>query len=351
MEPSRQETLEFIQSLDPVTGQPTKHLANRGVTKQLMTAKVAIHEDDLLDEISVDYFEDEGGQYTVFPSVLNERAFYIVSVPANNMHLIEYEGSIYQLDMKARKARPFLNASVSGYDRKRAIQDKNTICWGTAVSVNPAGTKAIFSTNRLALTKQDDNSDRYYEIWFKDLVTGEERFAADGCYQSVLAWDGDVVYLAKHELIQGEVGSVAAKSVVALNLKSGEQQVVLYGIVYCAATYPYVVYTTVDNSLEVLNVQNGTKEIVPGLQYEKYESVISTTGSKYVLVAAVPKRTSHIRDIVIINTEALQARVFSGDDKVVFQRYGFVDANTISLTVMHDNNVEETYIINLQEWR
>ena len=357
-QPGQAEVLDFVQALDritgrpsvdPVTGQP-KQLVNKGVNRQLKTATVDVFEGELIGKVSVDYFEDSDGQQTVFTSAQNQRPAYIVPIPIGNKFLMEYEGSLYLIDLREKKASPFLSLSLSGYEESNAKDWR--ISWGTLASVNPAGTTVLFTTNRLSLIKQDDNFDRHYQIWIKDLVSGEERHVADGTYQRVLGWDGDIVYLAEHEIVQER----AAESVVALNLSTGEQQVLLRGLVSCAATYPFLVYTTYDSTLdvsalEVLNILDGNKKTIPGLKYDRYESIASTPRSKFVLIIAQPSRTSHTRDVVILDTETLQTRILPGDEETVFRNYGFVDANTITVTVARGDNEEETYIVGLQEGR
>lgn len=341
IEPGVKEKQEFAKSFDPVTAQPTTKLKNKGYNKELKTATIEFKEDGNSVELTFDYIEDNG-KYSIFKNPDKVGQYIITPIPNSKLNLLEFYGSVYTLDMKAKQIKKFLKDEVNNYNIKDALKyGPGKIYWGSNINVSPQGTKVIFMTNRKGIGTNSENLDVYYETWVKDIVTGEEKPVNSYSYIEVLTWESENSVILNRNF-----------SAIRLNVENGKEEVLVEDTELLAASFPHLVYYKPGQVPVVLNLKDHTEKAVDGIKYDLLCNFVSTQGVNKVIIAASPKRTESTRDLVVLDLETLEYKVLRDDGDRTLLRYSIVDSDTILVTVgRKSTGEEETYTIKIRELR
>ncbi|MFF2089520.1 hypothetical protein [Paenibacillus sp. NPDC058174] len=326
------EKKEIVDSLDPLSNRPTKVLDSKSIQNENTTHNVRLQEDGLDDELVI-LTAKKNGKSIALPNP--DRGYTVTNVPGTEQAIIGYNGSLYLLDISNDQAqiKKFLMDQVQGYDKnkimKRATEKEGEfVLWGTEPSVNPKGTKVVFSTNR--------SSENDGELWVKDLISGKEK--SIGSPGAVLAWDDqDHVYLQSGPLT------------VQRNTDSGESTTLLSDWVNSVTiSYPYMVYSPDENKLIIQNLKSKEEKSV-GLN-GVVRKIVSTPQGLCFAMMMLLDATAPGMEIIILNAETGEIKTIKEPKNAFFEEISWLDAEHLLIATREPGTTNQsTYEVNIHK--
>ncbi|MGM8215345.1 TolB family protein [Bacillaceae bacterium W0354] len=282
-------------------------------------------------ELTFEY-KIEKGEPVILPKPPSEKKQYQVTpIPNSDKSIIEFEGSLYSLDLKNGKIEILLNDEYKGQTfsemKKGLIQESNNpnafVWWGTRPSVSPDGSHLIFNTNR----RQGEE-----QVWFKDLTTGEERPITSLSTINVIGW------VSNQEFI-GESFS----EIFHVNVKN--DSILSYGqATSIGVSHSYVVIQQELGSIQIIDLDKETNHTFVDDQLNRVSHMTLYEHSPWIALVNMPDERTPLYELLVINLEELKIKRFDINKKQIPIVLKWLDSDTLLLTVKDERTEKEEKI-------
>jgi len=341
-DPVANDKQELIDSIDPKTGQPTKEIDYKIINGQKEVKKMLFNHDGKSTELTFSYVKNNG-MYNIInePGKYTEQ-YFVTQMPKSKKNIIEFNDSIYLLDIENSSISKLLKDEVDGYDIKKAIaysEEKGVITWASNPSFNLYGTKMVFYTQRNVLKDGDSNG----EFWVKDLLTGDEKFLCKKNF-SVLGWD------TEDNLYVDSFGSLEK-----INANNGESRIIVPKSSVCALSYPYILYQVERGHLNIVNlVTNKETEFKHEALYRVgFFRVNKEADSPWILMLNIPESDESLNtmpklNVVFLNLKTMETKVLPEPSNSQIRDCNWMGEGIVLVNVWDKSiNSEITYTINI----
>ncbi|MBD2846997.1 hypothetical protein IDH44_17505 [Paenibacillus sp. IB182496] len=332
--PGEKEKNSVINSIDSITGNPTKEL-DAFVDKGIITIETIQFNDGKENQLLKFYgIETELGRK---PISINDEPYILTEVPNQNYSLIEYKGNLYSVDLNRKLISPVLKNEVNNYKKKDLDQlyiEGIVPSWGGDAHVSLDGNYILFHTTRNLIYNQNYNG----EMWIKDLSSGSEKKVMDGGY-SFIGWAQD-----KEAII------FRSEKIELVNLVDGSISVLADFALTSGVAFPYLVYQDEYEKVNILNLENNE---IRQLEFEPLNQVAfirTIRNSPWALVLNAPDKMEAARTLEIINLETLEIKHLDEPESQLILDSQWITEDQFMIHTRHLNTGAETsYITNLNE--
>lgn len=334
--PSNRDKADLVKSIDPVTDKPTHRLQNKA--EGLVTKTIRMNHDGYSVDLEFDYVSRNGMIVLLPRSSHKPGAGYsaIVPLPNTNKSVIEFEGSLYVVDVEHDTIDKLLKDQVGGYSIEEAKAKSKQpsasggdsfVWWGHRPSINPSGTILVFGTTR---SGRD-------EVWVKDLASGEEKAFIQGAINPV-GWVNDQEFVASSfgHLQKIHVGNGNSESLGDMNP--------------FAVSSPYLVGQQSGGAVEFVDLSTGDSRTL------KHESLVRVSGiaisvqNLSVAILCLPNPQTPKHELLVVNMKDLTTKRLDVPEGKVGHTMHWQDDQTLLLTLSDlQTRDEETIVVEIEK--
>ena len=281
----------------------------------------------------VEYFEKDGQKKPINNTLYG----YNLLKLNEDLYLIDDNFNIYQLNMRTMEIDMLVNGSDSNITLDSEEYKKlSWPIWATNPIISPDKKFMLFYTTR-------DASILEGETILKNLTTGNEQKIADGQCFFVGNSEANEVYVKNREILckinfeQCAISKETDEYMLAPIIK-----------------YPYLAYFNNDEALIVKNLNTGENHTISPFD-PKLGNPIGTDLNKddsieNILFLYQPNSESLATTICVLDPKKMTYKEIVLNAKTMLQTYGWIDKNTLSLSVIQIGPAsEETYIVDLNK--
>lgn len=326
-----------IDSIDPVTGMPSKQLdpAQPINGEKIDQVRIVQQFENSIIDLTFDVaYRDK------HPVILtnSDKPYILKSIPNSDETLIEYQENLYIINVQNKTIDKALADRVEQYeinDVLDKISQKKVenlgLTWGRNANFNADGTKMIYYSNRNTAFNDQYNG----ELWLKDWTTGEEMAITE--WKRPIGWGED-----------NEIFASAGYSIVRINLTSSEVTPIIDHYSQVGFSYPYIIYQVAEGELFVLNLDTNETKQVESTSLHLIRNIFTIDNSISVLLENAPYRTTYGRTLLLLHLETHELIPLDFPSNVHFQHAQWINSEQLLVTaVKEDMTTQESYIYEL----
>lgn len=330
--PNQKQKEKVVKSIDPITGRPTIKLEKmRPVNEMKQTMTIPFHHDRISDQLDISYVIRDGKPYFI-----NDRSFYIHQKPSVDVAILEYEFSLYTVDLEQRKISKLLKDQVNGLDiEKDFLASKNkrqgfVPKWGVAPEMNNSGTKMLF----YRYLKEGEPG----QIWVKDLLSGDEKPIYTGPFTFV-GWGKDSLAYIED-----------SGQIIEINLETGEYRVKVERTISSSTVVdPYLLYQENRGELTIVHLDTNERNVFDRVKVGRVGFMKPNEKNNTVILYHSPNYKLDY-ELIVLHLDTLQFVVIPPPENVEIMdaewhtEYSFL-VHTRELGIKD----EKTYLIDLNQ--
>jgi hypothetical protein len=266
-----------------------------------------------------------------------EEGYELVAIPNRDAYVLEYSGSLYELDAAGSKISKMLSDNTSGYDfqslQAKRIEDLSLI-WGEKASVSPNGEFLVYHSNRDAVKNGSGNG----QLWVKNLRTNSEQAVYNGGFEVVGWGQNNDVFLRDQDKLARVNLADNTTSIVKANVS-----------LETVVTYPFLVLPELGKiSITDIN-SNQTVSITDGIG--RTDLILPDTSSNRIAIKHYPDPNSFDNNIVVVTDPSKASfKLVSPENGYTIDTFSWVDADTLLVVAIKKGSIEqETYTVNINQ--
>jgi hypothetical protein len=320
-----QQRKDVVNSIDPKTDKASKQLFNQAPVLLKIERQMNLDGNDSI--LTFNYVKQKGKAIALPLPVHKPGAGYqLFQYPNSSTELMEFEGSIYVLDLEKGSISKLLHDITGPHSIQEAKQKPKQkveegdpfVWWGSRPSVNPSGTKMVFYTNR---SGQDG-------IWVKDLVTGDEHFLMTSAL-TVEGWASDTEFIAN-----------SFSEVLKVNIETGELN--SFGDVGTfEVSLPNLIIQKDVGSMLFKNLNTGDERTYSQEGLGRVNHMATLDGLSTIAVLNQPDPMQPYYNLFIIDPSDFTTKFLDIPTDKILLAIRWIDKNTLLLTVQNQTTNDE----------
>lgn len=335
-------------SIDPVTAIPTKKftpdvynlnddltVTEAGTKKQ---KKIKFDLDKKKALLSFEYIEKDD-KIVEIPNEDND--YRVISIPNSTKNILEYNDSLYSLDLVHGSIENLLNDTYEGYTQEalRTKEEKQHIAnfsltWAERATINPNGKYLLFFSNRNDIAT--GNSGGSGQIWVKDLQTNVETPIYNS-WVEVAGWGLDnKVYVKDFDRLI-EIDYVHHTSSIVKENSS----------VVLTVAYPYVIDAQL-GEIVVSNLRTGTSTTYSD-GIGRVDMIVPNNAKTQVAMLNMGNPNKGGYEIVVIkNFEKMEVQKIQPDTDYDFDNLSWIDDHRLMAISRKLGSIEQkSYVVDV----
>ncbi|WP_127508034.1 hypothetical protein [Paenibacillus humicus] len=334
---------DIIDSIDPVSGKAAKEHPS----KAAKLTEAGIEVDKNKKEKTIDFDFDGKKTKLKFSSVANgkkevvlpnsEEGYQLTPIANQSGYVLDYNGSLYGLDIAEGKIAKMLSDTVGEYDRetleKKQIENLPLV-WGGRARVNPKGEFMIFFSNREAV----ENGRGDGQLWVKNFKTQEQFPAFSGGYEFIGWGEGNQAFIRSQDTIFG------------IDLENRKQSIVQDHVSpESVVSYPYLVIPEL-KSVKVASLTSKKElSLVEGIG--RVDMILADIASPKFAMLNFPDPTSFNTNIIVVtDPENAATKVISPDAGSVIETFSWIDSeNLLVVALKKGTTAQVSYVVNINK--
>lgn len=335
-QPTAQEKLEVANSIDPISGLPTKEIIPKADKKEVKFKQLKVEDSDI--RIDIPYVKEKDKDVIIYDYNAD---YSILAIPDSDEYLIDYQENIYITDLSSGKIKKYLKDEVLGYK----IEDIANFyfeyigipSWGHTIEFSPTGKFLLYYTERGMMNGEEDGG-----IWIKSTETGEE-------YPTQYKGGYSLGWLDENTAIFDDLNS----SIVTLNTINGQvDEVLTIGHAGIAMMGNILLIEPLEeNRLITYNFEdNSYGEIVLPEMVNRVASIMPSEGS-WVALTYYEDNDVNWPAIALYNLETGIWKNIPVTEGMSYNQVSWYDTSTLIVnTCSTDGNMtEDSYTVNIDE--
>jgi hypothetical protein len=341
--PSLQEKDKVTSSIEPKSGKATYEAESKAygfegknfIDIQEQTKQINFKFDDKNIPLVFKYIS-KNNKTIILPNP-NE-GYVITPIPKSSKYVLQYNESLYLLDVENSSITALLKDQVGGYDRQvlgeKKIEDL-VLSWGERANVNFKGNKLVFYTNRKMVQTENGNG----EVWVKDLNTDEEKPIFNGGVSNFLGWDSqDNVYIQQ------------GYKIVKVNTTQGDTKVITENAsLESKMMYPYLLIPST-GKVELYNLETGDIKVYQDQSVNRINYISVQPESRLAALQNYSQDGSGESEILVLNVDTLRTKIIQAPPNTFLEEFDWADPHNLLVTILKKGTKDqETYLIELND--
>jgi hypothetical protein len=332
--PDNQQRKDVVNSIDPKTNKASKQLFNQAPGLLKKEIQMNLDGNDII--LTFNYVKQKGKAIALpLPGHKPGAGYQLFPYPNSSKELMEFEGSIYVLDLEKGSIEKLLHDITGPYSIQEAKQKSKQkveegdpfVWWGSRPSVNPSGTKMVFYTNRSGEG----------QIWVKDLVTGDERSLMKSAL-TVKGWASDTEFIAS-----------SFSEALKVNIETGKS--ISFGDAGTfEISFPYLIVQKNEGSLSFINLNTGEEKVYSKDRLGFVNNMASLAGLSTIAVLNQLDGTKPLFNLFIIDPSDFSTKILDIPSDKIALAIRWLDKNTLLLTIRDQTtNDEESVFVDIDQ--
>jgi hypothetical protein len=262
--------------------------------------------------------------------------YVIKPIPNNSKYVLQYNSSLYLLDVENSNITALLKDQIGGFD-KQVLSEKKVddlvLSWGESANVNFKGNKIVFYTNRKMVQEEKGTG----EIWVKDLNTNEEKPIFNGGVSNFLGWDAqDNVYIQQGYKIV-KVNTILGDSKVITENASLESKMM----------YPYILIP-LTGKVELYNLETNETKVYEDTNLNRINYISVQPESRLAALQNYPLDGSGESEILVLNVDTLQTKKIQAPPDTFLEEFDWANPYNLLVTILKKGTKnQDTYLIEM----
>jgi hypothetical protein len=333
--PDNQQRKDVIKSINPETNNASMQVFNQAPGLFKKEIQMNLDGNDII--LTFDYVKQNNINVALpLPDHKPGAGYQLYPYPNSSKELIEFDGSIYVLDIEKGSIQKLLHDITGTYSiqvakqiSKQKVEEGDPfVWWGSRPSVNPSGTMMVFYTNRSGVD----------EIWVKDLLSGDER----PLLKSVLTVKG---WISETEFIASSFSEI-----IKVNVETSES--ISFGDAGAfEISFPNLVYQLDVGSILFENLNTGEVRSYSKEELGRITQMATWEGHSIIALINQPDRSQPQFKLYTIDSgDFMTKKIDIPTDKVPLA-IRWINKNTILLIVQDQNtNDEESLFVDIDKF-
>ncbi len=336
---------EISDSIDPVTGKSTKEF---NIKSGQLSKDGSLEIDDKKNEKTIEFNMDGKELRLKFHYVLksnknivlpnSEEGYQLSPIPNSDQYLIEYNGSLYQLDIKNSKITKVLSDQVDAFEyttlKNKKVEDL-PLAWGERPYYSPNGDYLIYYSNRNAVKNGGGNG----QLWVKNFKNNNEKAVYDGGFEFAGWGESSQVFIRDNNKL------------VEINLEDSSNKVIQDNVALeTLVVYPFVIAPELGN-INITDMKtNETHSINEGVG--RADMLLADPSGSHIAIKNYPDPNSFDTNILVLDDlkNAASFKKISPDDGYVIDSFSWVDSENLLVVVIKKGTIEQSsYLVNINE--
>lgn len=269
---------------------------------------------------------------------VNDEEYYIpFKIPKKSSYILQYNNSLYLLDIEEGVITSLLQdkEEYNKKDLREYDAEGFSAIWGENPSISPNGDRLTYYTNRNFLTNKKKDG----EIWFLNMVTGEEYSLGEIGYISI-GWGGNEnVYYLDYD-----------HNIVKINTTTREKEIIFKKApIETRMSYPIMLLPRY-NSIEIFNLEDNSQATISNNNIGVVSNIILNGDSK-ALFCNQPDDSEPYTNLILLDIRNKILSCYNIPYKASIENYGWIDDNNIFVSVRESGSIEQyTYILSINDF-
>ena len=335
---------QIADSIDPVTGKPTEEFTVRtGELRKDNSLEVSNIQNRKSIEFNMDgkkatlnyYFVKSGQKNVVLPN--SEENYQLTSIPNSGQYVMDYNGSIYQLDIESSKLTKILSDNVKEYEYSTLKSKKVEglpLIWGERPHFSPNGEYMIYYSNRNAVKDGKGNG----QLWMKGLKDNIEEPVYDGGFEFAGWGQSNEVFIRD------------GSNLVEINLEERSSRVVQENISPEAmVAYPYIISPEL-GEINLSRVDSKDTRSIHGVG--RADMLLVDPSGQHIAIKNYPAPESFDNNILILDSVGTSEtfKTIYPEDGYIIDTISWINTDNILVVTIKKGTIEQySYIVNIKE--